>query len=39
MAAPNRAARPTALAQIAMPVIHRERVALSRLSITVAVLL
>jgi len=39
MAAPNRAASPTALAQTAMPVIHRERVALSRLVITVAVLL
>jgi hypothetical protein len=39
MAAPKRKARPTALAQTAMPVIHRERVAVGRLSITVAVLL
>ncbi len=39
MAAPSRAASPTALAQTAMPVIQRERLALGLLVITVAVLL
>jgi uncharacterized membrane protein (DUF441 family) len=39
MAAPNNAASPTALAQTAMPVIQRERLALGLLVITVPVLL
>jgi hypothetical protein len=39
MAAPKRAASPTALKQMAMPVIHRERVAVGLVVITVAVLL
>jgi hypothetical protein len=39
MAAPNRAASPTALAQTAMPVIQRERFAQGLLVITVPDLL
>jgi hypothetical protein len=39
MAAPNNAASPTALAQTAMPVIQRERLAQGLLVITVPVLL